>query len=831
MRLEYARFHNIGPFRDFVLNLGSLDPSARLVALVGKNGDGKSFTLETAVPGALYRRMKTHGTLVGRATARDSFLESRLVVGGKAWTIRHALDGIDRNGEATVWGADGEPAYEGSSVRSFDRWAKEHLLPEDVLFSTLFVAQRSLGFIDLKSADRISVILQVIGVAELERMAERARKHAAEERGKLEALRVRIQDARAGVLAPDAARAAKTEAEEIARRADLELERISNALREAEAQELQRAGRRELVARARHEAEKRVAAIDAVRARLTDIEERIANNRKILANAAAVSAAVDRVQALRPALEKADRAVGTAEQKLALARADVTRLTIERASAMRAVSDAEQAVARLESRLRSEVEVKQAAARLPALQDALTAAASALLAKETELEELRGVRLSGAEERLSETRAALGRIAGSPPSEDLDQAALAPALDELRLTAEAALDADDQAVQQAAETPRRLATLAADVQKRKAEHVSKQRAVSDAERLAARAADIAAARAEHAEASKLIERAAERRSQATTALERAEKALAAAETELKTLKVKAAKARAELTEVEALAAQAATLAGAEARLAVHVPNAEAARAELRRLEEEHAALGPIEEVPPSADLGPARSVVARAQAEAKAAHAELARAEQRLEQAVAAAERARELESERVNVEADLSDYLRLAHDLGRDGIQSAEVDSAGPELTELVNDLLHTCHGPRFTVSVETTRLSATGKDQVDECTILVTDTEGGGRIREASKFSGGEKVLLGEAMALGLTMLACRRAGLVRPTLFRDESGGALDADNRRAYVAMWRRAVDVIGADRVLFVSQSEDMIECADARILIGNDALKVLGEAA
>ncbi|MGB3945393.1 MAG: hypothetical protein WBK76_00995, partial [Candidatus Saccharimonadales bacterium] len=194
-------------------------------------------------------------------------------------------------------------------------------------------------------------------------------------------------------------------------------------------------------------------------------------------------------------------------------------------------------------------------------------------------------------------------------------------------------------------------------------------------------------------------------------------------------------------------------------------------------------------------------------------------AEQRLEQARAGSGRAAELETELEAAERDLADWQRLAADLGRDGLQATEIDAAGPELTELVNDLLHRCHGPRFTVSIETQRLSADGKRTLEGCEVRVLDVERG-RDTTAETLSGGEAVLVGEAVSLALAMLACRRAGVERPTIVRDESGSALSPENARVYVSMLRRAAELVDADKVLLVSHTPEVWDLCDARVELG-----------
>jgi exonuclease SbcC len=218
-----------------------------------------------------------------------------------------------------------------------------------------------------------------------------------------------------------------------------------------------------------------------------------------------------------------------------------------------------------------------------------------------------------------------------------------------------------------------------------------------------------------------------------------------------------------------------------------------------------------------------------AQDAAMAAARELGEASQRVEQAKAADERATILEGERAQMELELADWTRLSLDLGRDGIQSAEVDSAGPELTELTNDLLLKCHGPRYSVRISTKRFKADGINEVDECLILVTDHEKN-ETKEGKEHSGGEKVIIGEAVSLALTMMACRRSRAKNPILIRDETGAALDPINARVYIAMLRHAAKFTHAEKIIFVSHSKEVQAMADAVITIGNDTVELEGAA-
>lgn len=261
---------------------------------------------------------------------------------------------------------------------------------------------------------------------------------------------------------------------------------------------------------------------------------------------------------------------------------------------------------------------------------------------------------------------------------------------------------------------------------------------------------------------------------------------------------------------------------AAARLGELEPQIARARADLEGLGEPVAPGEPPDVAAACTMAGDAADVAKHADAAAREAHGAVAVAEQRLEQAQASTARVEELGAELGKAELDLADWTRLGADLGRDGLQAAEIDAAGPELTELVNDLLHACHGPRWTVTIETQRLSADGKKTLEGCEVRVLDTERG-RDAPAETLSGGERVVVGEAVSLALAMLACRRAGVERPTIVRDESGAALDPENARVHVAMLRRAAEIVGADKVLVVSHTPEVWDLCDARVEIGGSA--------
>jgi exonuclease SbcC len=807
MRLESCTFHNMGPFSDFTLDLRALGDDKKLIALVGRNGQGKSFSLEAAIAGACYRKMPTNGTLVKRATARDSWLEARVHY-GQSLTIRHLIDAVSGSSEAVVTCANDKPAFETTSVKKFDAWAAKHLPDEDVLFASIFAAQQSEGFVKMGSAERIDVILRVIGVARLERMAAAARKRQGSASTALEALIGRIGEARGATLTVEAAEAALAAAEEAASDKD-RLHRKEQQQLEASDEEARRvadlAKARVVVLERRAEIE---AAIAKERAALPDVESRIKNNRAVLADAEAIRAAGARLEALPAELAAAEAVIAKASAERAAAQAEMRAADAAKSVAGRAQVEARARADRARARLADADQVRAAAAQLQDLRDTVVERAAAAQSRANELEAVRGKRLAGADDRIVALRDGFGKIM----LPDVDDARDAPTI------AADALDVDDRAVTLAAELPVQLRAAEAALRTAQESLAAAQRKLADTERLAARLGDLDAAQADLDEAEQAAQ-AAEARweeihrnlSAAIKRVEAANRVIAAADTSA------LVDERDRLTPI---AAKAQPLAQAEARLEQLVPLLDSYRAELARLEAKLAATpAPPADTSPAPVLADFEARVRSAEQAGKDAAKLVTLLEARLETARVGSAARVELERKRATAEAEVADWSRLASDLGKEGLQAAEIDSAGPELTELTNDLLRNALGPRFTVSFETTRQSADGKRQLEGCEVRVLDTVKG-RDAEASTFSGGEKVMLSEAVSLALAMLGCRRSGLEGVTLVRDESGAALDPENARAYVAMLRRAAQIVRARHVLFVSHSPEVQELADARILVG-----------
>jgi DNA repair protein SbcC/Rad50 len=776
MRLESIRIRNLGPFRDAHLDVAGLP--GPLVAVTGDNGAGKTTLLELFA-GALFRDCPTRGSLASLATARDGMVEAT-VENGSRWTVRQLVDATSGKGEGVVLDASGEPVTQSGKVRELDAWVASHMPAPSVFYSTIFAAQGASGFLGMKPAERKSVLLRVLGIERLEQLAGRAREHRREAEAEARTLEARLADerSRGGSIeaigaqleqARDAAADADREAKEA--RADLDAARSILA---TSTQLYQAATVRE----------KRRADLGA---ELRAIETRAANNRALLQDAALVRSAVDRARQLSLDIEAATERLTLAEREDAERRAQLSAAESARASARREVTALSDALGDVSAR-------RDLAAQQPALRAEAEATKQALDAARAEQARWEDAASRGAGKRIEGLRETLTIIAAEPEDKHGH-----------RFLAGEALSDDDRLAAECAEAPAKLLAARGEVATR-FEVVCR---CGDA----LRASEAAAARAEQDERN--YDRFLEASQRATEADRAVTAALAALPPVgiLAGLRANVTTLRAERVEVERIASRAEHLARAEERLA------ELGR-EDARLRVELEALGPVETpTPPSTTaVTSAEALLRSCESATRAALATVARLTEQLSAAEASAARVVELEAERATVAQTVADWTRLAADLGKDGLQAMEIDAAGPELTAIANDLLHSCHGSRWTVSIETQRLAADGKRLLEGCEVRVLDTERG-RDAAAESLSGGERVIVGEAVSLALTTLACRRQGVERPTLVRDESGAALDAGNARVYVAMLRRAAELVRADKVLLVSHSPEVWGLCDSQVRV------------
>lgn len=820
MRFGALKAFEMGPLDEVDVDFESLPA---VLALIGPNGAGKSTVMEM-LGGSLSRDCPTRGPLVKLAQSDKSFVETRVSTGDHRYGILHALDGVTGKSEAVVRREDGSLALSDRKVTSFDAFARKTFPSSDLLHATTIRHQKSDGFMELKRTERSVLILRAQGVDRLETIAKKARERAAGLKAAIDVELARLKEIVAGgANVPEAEQAL-----DVARAESARLHTEVEAAKVRHRRLLEEAERARSVAQAFQDRAARVERIEgalrAAKARLADLEGRLANNRALLDRREAIASAQTRAVELDAEFEAIRAEIATHTTAHATHKREAEQHGSRAYAASQRLLSAGARVDAAKKRLARREEIAKAVADVERLTSELDLAEKTAADAHDVVRGLGSRQLLSAEGRIGQLRASLVEI------RDTHCAVVAEdTVDLLRDLAKDTIVDDDHAVDTARELPGELARANTSARQTDLVLAGVRSSLDRAKTIAALASTLEAAEVDLAQAEKDAKDAADETERADADRGVAQELTVAAnegrlEADLRLFATTNARAALK-TDLEG----ADRVSQAEARVAELEPQRAQAAADVQAAVEEFEGI-PAAVAPP---LPPDVAGAAQAVAEADRLHARASMAAENATTALIHTEaRARKAAGIQATVDAaheDLADWIRLAADLGRDGLQAALTDAAAPELTTLANDLLHTCVGPRWTISIETQRTSADGKQTIEACDIRVLDTLSG-RDALIETYSGGEKVILGEAVSLALAMMAAREWGSVGSTLLRDESGAALDTENAPAYIAMLRRALEVGGFSQVIFVSHNpatwalaDYQLEIKDRKLIAGRRA--------
>lgn len=211
-----------------------------------------------------------------------------------------------------------------------------------------------------------------------------------------------------------------------------------------------------------------------------------------------------------------------------------------------------------------------------------------------------------------------------------------------------------------------------------------------------------------------------------------------------------------------------------------------------------------------------------AEAEARLTAVEAAKAEAQTTLANAQAERKRletllaDMEgyaSKIAMIENEIAHWGNLRRGLGRDGIVALCIDDAGPALAEIANDLLDTCFGGEYRIELTTQSVKCDGalKEDFD---ILVHGRDG---MRPLRVMSGGQRVYLNEVLSTAIGLYEARHSRGRFHTRLADEVDGALDSARKLEFARLKRRALELAGFEREVFISHAPEIQDAADETI--------------
>lgn len=166
----------------------------------------------------------------------------------------------------------------------------------------------------------------------------------------------------------------------------------------------------------------------------------------------------------------------------------------------------------------------------------------------------------------------------------------------------------------------------------------------------------------------------------------------------------------------------------------------------------------------------------------------------------------------------EIAQWTLLARAFGNEGVIALSIDDAGPTLSNIANELLTSCYGPRFSLSITTQAETAKG-DLREAMDVIVFDADRGDK-KSVRQMSGGERVWINECLTRALALYrGAQVSGTQYETLFADETDGALDPERKRAYMKMKRAELALSGAKREFFITHTEALWNEADATIFL------------
>lgn len=187
--------------------------------------------------------------------------------------------------------------------------------------------------------------------------------------------------------------------------------------------------------------------------------------------------------------------------------------------------------------------------------------------------------------------------------------------------------------------------------------------------------------------------------------------------------------------------------------------------------------------------------------------AEIVAMQTRMALAAAAKDELAATEKDLCGMFEEMSHWTYLRNACSKTGLQALEIDGVVPLITHDANRLLAGTFGPTFSI-----RLQTQDEDGKEVFRVLVIRDDGAEVLLD--NLSGGERVWILKALRLSMTLLSKRKSGLNFTAAFADEEDGALDVENARTFVDMYRSFMKEGGFESFLFISHKPECLSYAD-----------------
>lgn len=775
MKLLSLSLKGFGPYTD----VNVIDfPQSRKVAILGTNGAGKTFLLDS-VPAALFKAVPNRkGGFYEQFSGNDAFIDLTFLLNGDTIKVRRLINAVSRTQKAFIW-KNGEALNDGKDA-AFSDEIKKLGINETAFMAAIYQTQNGVGNALNMDVDAriklLSIILDLLRFDVDHLKVVDAHKAVSRE---IDGLKIRVQEL--GSQLPNVPDLVSQEAE-----ARIEADECDKSLAQIEV-EIEKAIQSVANAKAnaqgvddlKRDVQNLTAEIENDDKERADLEERIQNNKTLIIDRKSeIEAAVQQIEINRAKMEGhqaeiqqfqayAEQAQGSLEQWNKDQRAETTRLTEQ-------LREPRLILVKLEGDLR---DANMAKAKIQTAKSTAEGKINSLRPSTEIIDRVpcQGMEINQSCELLKNAHANIQEIErlakeigvheGGLKASDVTIGEIETRIEDQK--SEIAALEDDLKEVMAEQPPPEFAAALQDFNKR----------ISDANALI-----------------KLLNGGialAEPLAKLAPNLEGAEEKVADYQTRVGVLTQKIATNRAALEAKQAKIREASDIEAT-------IQAAERTKAELQgqRLFHENRKKTALEKIGSiRAELNKAETIGRQVQA----------------------------LDAEIQEQQAALAEIQILREGLGPKGAKNVKIDAAGKAITERANRLIRIGLGPQFSILINTLKELTTkdenGDPEVRETLELKIINNDNGEEMLIENLSGGEKAMAGLVFSLSLAVEQREASGLDIRTLILDEPSAGLSEENSIKYLNMLDAVLDETGIEQVFFISHMPSMQNLADASILV------------
>lgn len=184
-----------------------------------------------------------------------------------------------------------------------------------------------------------------------------------------------------------------------------------------------------------------------------------------------------------------------------------------------------------------------------------------------------------------------------------------------------------------------------------------------------------------------------------------------------------------------------------------------------------------------------------------------------------------DLVAQAARYDAEIAKFALLHKACSNDGIIALEIDDSGSGISAIANELLSSCYGARFSICFETQRQKQDGA-AAETFDVIVHDSLAD-QPRSLTEMSGGQAAWINDALTRAICLFNIQSRGKQYGTLFADEVDGALDSNRKLEFLSVKRKALDIGTHTREFFISQSPELIDMADAQIVLSAGSVSIV----